>query len=67
MTTVTSVTILLMTTPEDLGFSTDRLGRLDDVLHHYVDKGKIPGVQTLVSRRGELVHRDTYGFRDIFL
>ncbi len=54
-----------MTTAEDLGFSTDRLARLDAVLHGYVDKQKVPGVQTLVSRRGELVHRDCYGFRDI--
>jgi len=35
------------------------------VLHRYVDQEKIPGVQTLVSRRGQLVHRDCYGFRDI--
>lgn len=35
------------------------------MLHRYVDQGKIPGVQTLVSRRGQLVHRDCYGFRDI--
>ncbi len=54
-----------MTTPEDLGISADRLARLDAVLHRYVDQQKIPGVQTLVSRRGELVHRDCYGFRDI--
>jgi hypothetical protein len=42
-----------MTTPADLGFDAERLGRLDSVLHQYVDKGKIPGVQTLVSRRGD--------------
>jgi CubicO group peptidase (beta-lactamase class C family) len=54
-----------MSTPEDLGFETERLARLDAVLHRYVDKGKLPGVQTLVSRRGELVHRDLYGFRDV--
>ena len=54
-----------MTTPDDLGCSSERLGRLDAVLHRYVDQGKIPGVQTLVSRRGQLVHRDCYGFRDI--
>jgi CubicO group peptidase (beta-lactamase class C family) len=54
-----------MTAPADLGFDAERLGRLDAVLHRYVDKGKIPGVQTLVSRRGELVHRDCYGFRDV--
>ncbi|HEX7135904.1 MAG TPA: serine hydrolase domain-containing protein [Iamia sp.] len=49
----------------DHGFDRDRLGRLDAVLHRYVDGGKIPGVQTLVSRRGELVHRDVYGFTEV--
>lgn len=47
------------------GFDRDRLGRLDAVLHRYVDDGKLPGVQTLVSRRGELVHRDLYGHADV--
>lgn len=47
------------------GFDRDRLGRLDAVLHRYVDDGKVPGVQTLVSRRGELVHRDRYGLTDV--
>lgn len=47
------------------GFDGDRLGRLDAVLHRYVDDGKVPGVQTLVSRRGELVHRDLYGWTDV--
>jgi CubicO group peptidase (beta-lactamase class C family) len=50
---------------EDHGFSTERLARLDAVLHRYVDDGKIPGAQTLVSRHGELVHRDCYGFTDV--
>jgi len=49
----------------DLGFSVERIGRLDAVLHRYVDSGKLPGVQTLVSRRNQLVHRDCYGFTDI--
>nr|WP_255566604.1 serine hydrolase domain-containing protein [Iamia sp. SCSIO 61187] len=53
------------TTLTDHGFDRDRLGRLDAVLHRYVDDGKIPGVQTLVSRRGELVHRDLYGCTDV--
>ncbi len=47
------------------GFDRDRLGRLDAVLHRYVDEGRLPGVQTLVSRRGELVHRDRYGVTDV--
>ena len=47
------------------GFSAERLERLDAVLHRYVDDGRLPGVQTLISRRGQLVHRDCYGLTDI--
>ena len=47
------------------GISRERLARLDAVLHRYVDAGKLPGVQTAVSRRGEVVHRDCYGFTDV--
>jgi len=54
-----------MTIPEDLGLSSERLARADATMHAYVDAGKLPGVQTLVSRRGQLVHRDCYGFADV--
>jgi CubicO group peptidase (beta-lactamase class C family) len=49
----------------DAGVSSDRLRRLDAVLHRYVDGGKLPGVQTVVSRHGEVVHRDCYGHTDV--
>jgi CubicO group peptidase (beta-lactamase class C family) len=49
----------------DLGVSTERLAHVDATMHAYVDKGKLPGVQTLISRRGELVHHDCYGFADV--
>lgn len=55
----------MTTRPEDLGFSSDRLTRVDATMHAYVDKGKLPGVQTLVSRRGQLVHHDCYGSADV--
>jgi CubicO group peptidase (beta-lactamase class C family) len=51
--------------PDDLGLSGERLGRVADAMHAYVDKGKLPGVQTLVSRRGELVYHDCYGATDV--
>ena len=54
-----------MTRPEDLGLSTERLHVVDATMRAYVDKGKLPGVQTLISRRGELVHHDCYGFADV--
>ncbi len=35
------------------GLSTKRLGRLHDVMAGYVERGDLPGLVTLVSRRGE--------------
>jgi CubicO group peptidase (beta-lactamase class C family) len=55
----------MTTRPEDLGLSSERLGRIDDVTHAYVDQGRLPGVQVLVSRRGQLVHHDCYGWTDV--
>lgn len=55
----------MTTRPEAVGLSSERLARVDDVTHAYVDKGKLPGVQTLVSRGGELVHHDCYGWADV--
>ncbi len=42
------------------GFSAARLARLHDVMAGYVERGEIPGMVTLVSRRGS-VHVDALG------
>src|SRR5438876_12065616 len=42
------------------GFSEARLGRMHDVMTGYVERGEVPGLITLVSRRGE-VHVDVIG------
>ena len=47
------------------GMSAERLERLDEHFHAYVDAGEIAGVVTYISRRGEVVHRDAYGLADI--
>ena len=47
------------------GFSTRRLARLDKTLRRYVEDGKIPGYQLMVSRRGQVVHESLYGARDV--
>lgn len=49
----------------DSGVDPARLAHLDRALHRYVDDGLIPGVQTLIWRRGDVVHRDLYGFVDV--
>ena len=46
------------------GLSTQRLGRLHDVMAGYVERGEVPGVVTLVSRRGE-VHVDAIGTKAV--
>jgi CubicO group peptidase (beta-lactamase class C family) len=51
--------------PESVGMSSERLGRLDAVTHGWVDEGRIAGVVTLVARRGQIVHQDAYGMADI--
>jgi CubicO group peptidase (beta-lactamase class C family) len=54
-----------MARPEDLGFSSDRLERVADLCHWYVDQGRLPGTSVIVARRGEIVLRDVYGLADI--
>ena len=44
------------------GLSKARLGRMHDVMTGYVERGEVPGLVTLVSRRGE-VHVDAIGTR----
>ena len=44
------------------GLSKARLGRMHDVMAGYVERGDVPGLITLVSRRGE-VHVDALGMK----
>jgi hypothetical protein len=51
--------------PRSLGFDPDRLARIDRHFAAYVDDGRLPGWQVVVSRHGEVVHHSTYGMRDV--
>jgi len=46
------------------GLSKTRLARMHDVMAGYVERGEVPGLVTLVSRRGE-AHVDAIGARTI--
>ena len=46
------------------GFSRARLGRMHDVMAGYVERGEVPGIVTLVSRRGQL-HVDAIGMKAV--
>jgi len=46
------------------GLSKSRLGRMHDVMASHVERGELPGVVALVSRRGE-VHVDAIGMKTV--
>jgi hypothetical protein len=46
------------------GLSKARLGRMHEVMAGYVQRDEVPGVVTLVSRRGE-VHVDAVGMKKL--
>jgi CubicO group peptidase (beta-lactamase class C family) len=50
---------------ENVGMSSERLARLPEGMKELVDKGKLAGVVTMVSRHGKVVEFDATGKRDI--
>src|SRR5271165_666958 len=55
-----------MVKPEAVGLSASRLARLDEVMkRRYVDSGRLPGLLTMVFRRGKLAHTGMSGHMDL--
>lgn len=51
--------------PEALGMDGERLDRIPRFFQSYVDDRKLPGVLTMVSRRGQVVHSEAIGSADL--
>ncbi len=60
-----SAPTLGVATPEAVGMSSDRLKRLTSAMQSLVDEGRLAGITTMVSRRGQVAHSATYGYRDL--
>ena len=54
----------ITTSPEAVGMSGERLARIAPVMESYVSERGIVGIATMVSRRGEIVHSEQFGFQD---
>jgi CubicO group peptidase (beta-lactamase class C family) len=52
------------TSPEAVGMSSDRLTRIAPVMESYVAERGVVGISTMISRRGEIVHAEQFGFQD---
>ncbi|HYC65543.1 MAG TPA: serine hydrolase domain-containing protein [Reyranellaceae bacterium] len=50
--------------PEEVGFSQQRLKRLSDRIKEGVDKSELPGAVVLIARNGRIVMHESFGFRD---
>lgn len=51
--------------PEELGFSADRLNRIDTFYEEEIQKGELAGIVTLISRHGKVVHLSALGYADL--
>ncbi|MBL1138363.1 MAG: beta-lactamase family protein [Armatimonadetes bacterium] len=50
--------------PASVGASTKRLKFMDSAMQRYVDEGKVAGIVTVLSRRGQVFHVGCYGMAD---
>src|ERR1035437_2738529 len=56
---------IVMTDPEAVGFSSNRLARIGPAMQKYIDARMVPGVVTLVARHGQIVHFESRGLMDV--
>ncbi len=51
--------------PEAVGLSPERLERIQGTFQGLVEEGNIAGALTLISRKGQVAHWETYGYMDL--
>ncbi|MDP9007400.1 MAG: beta-lactamase family protein [Pseudomonadota bacterium] len=53
------------TKPEAVGFSSERLGKLDSSMKALVEGKKLAGMVTVLARHGKIVEEKSYGYADV--
>ena len=54
------------TNPDKLGLSKDKLNAMEDFFKDkYIRNGKLAGIQTLIARKGKVIHFESSGLRDV--
>jgi CubicO group peptidase (beta-lactamase class C family) len=51
--------------PEEVGFASERLQRIHELMQRNIDAGNFAGAVTLVARHGSIVHFETHGMMDL--
>lgn len=63
--TVLDATIPAAARAEDIGFSSERLGRIRETAERYLANRQLAGAVTLVARRGRVAHFEAHGVMDL--
>jgi len=61
---VTGAADLPSTSPEKVGFSSERLARIGPVIKGEIERGQYPGAVILVARKGQIVYFESFGQLD---
>ena len=56
---------LIEANPENVGMSSERLERITELSKEYINDFNIPGIVTIVSRKGKIVYYNAFGKRDV--
>ena len=51
--------------PEEAGFSTERLARIDQTIQEHLTAGHIPGAVVFIARNGKIVYHKAFGYSDV--
>jgi CubicO group peptidase (beta-lactamase class C family) len=55
---------LATATPEQVGFSAERLAKITQVFKQEVEQGKLPGAVLMIARKNRLVYSESIGFQN---
>jgi CubicO group peptidase (beta-lactamase class C family) len=53
-----------VTSPEQVGMSSERLARIGPAMESYVTERGVVGISTMISRRGQIIDSQQFGFQD---
>lgn len=51
--------------PELVGVSLERLNRVSEISKNYVSDGRVPGIVTMIARKGKLIYFEAFGNRGV--
>ncbi|NKB32317.1 MAG: serine hydrolase [Pseudomonadales bacterium] len=49
--------------PESVGVSSERLGRMSDAMQRYIDSNQLAGTVSLIARKGQVIHFESQGWK----